>query len=76
LKANHNGVEIDKQRRVAVLNFVKKQIESKSQHMQVLDWDQMAVLNFVKKQIESKSQLYSLFIVSSNCCFKLCQKTN
>jgi hypothetical protein len=42
---------------LAVLNFVKKQIESKSQLQKSDAYWISAVLNFVKKQIESKSQL-------------------
>ena len=56
MKANHNrstDYDIIKE---AVLNFVKKQNESKSQLLLLYHVIKFAVLNFVKKQNESKSQ--------------------
>ena len=56
MKANHNKLAPGKTNPSAVLNFVKKQNESKSQLCNTWSNHSSAVLNFVKKQNESKSQ--------------------
>ena len=75
MKANHNKKPSISILLRAVLNFVKKQNESKSQPLARNGVDGIAVLNFVKKQNESKSQLPAARAVQKICCFKLCQKT-
>ena len=75
MKANHNFFVNVAILIFAVLNFVKKQNESKSQPGKTAGIVFGAVLNFVKKQNESKSQPLGIRRYSRNCCFKLCQKT-
>ena len=75
MKANHNYFTYVYKNLYAVVNILKEQFESKSQHRTLNEYEKLAVVNILKEQFESKSQLRLNAWRLVYCCGKYLKRT-